>query len=73
MFHPQLWELFKGLLNRKDLLFLSLSLDTIFEMTDGFVTALVARFEDCALKSAGGNKCNARGNFKHRRHSDFNR
>ncbi|EFX70946.1 hypothetical protein DAPPUDRAFT_327671 [Daphnia pulex] len=46
MFHPQLWELFKGLLNRKDLPFLSLSVDTTFEMTDEYVTALVARFEE---------------------------
>jgi hypothetical protein len=46
MFHLQLWELFKGLLNRKDLPFLGLSVDTTFEMTDGYVTALVARFEE---------------------------
>ncbi len=45
MFHPQLWEMFQRLLNRKDLPFISLWVDTTFEMTDGYVMALVTRFE----------------------------
>jgi hypothetical protein len=44
MYHPQLWQLFIGLLNRKDLPYITLSVDTTFEMTDGYVTVLVARF-----------------------------
>ena len=40
----QLWQLLVGLLNRKDLPYITLSVDTKFEMTDGYVTVLVARF-----------------------------
>ena len=44
MYHALSWGLFRGLLNRKDVPFISLFVDTTFEVTDGDVTVLVTRF-----------------------------
>ena len=46
MFHDKIREFLLGLLNRKDLPFMALTVDTTFEMTDGYVTVLVACFTE---------------------------
>ena len=45
-FHDKIREFLLGLLNRKDLPFMALTVDTTFEMTDGYVTVLVACFTE---------------------------
>jgi hypothetical protein len=47
MYNKELWDLIKGLLNRtNDLPYMALTVDTTFNMTDAYVTVLIARFTE---------------------------